>query len=122
MNTVREKLYTEWPEFYKILDRITLDHLKKKKMLERSRRHPSCSGYAMRKDPNARPPSIHEGDTDDEEKNQDSGDDSERDDPNVEYLSDEEEEEEEDSGEEEESEEERSDDKSEEESTADGFR
>ena len=116
LNTVREKLYTEWPEFYKILDRITLDHLKKKKMLERSRRHPSCSGYAMRKDPNARPPSIHEGDTDDEEKNQDSGDDSERDDPNVEYLSDEEEEE--DSGEEEESEEERSDDKSEEESTA----
>ena len=39
LNTVREKLYTEWPEFYKILDRITLDHLKKKKMLERSRRH-----------------------------------------------------------------------------------
>merc|ERR1712167_313038 len=79
LNTVRDKLYTEWPEFYKVLDSITLDHIKKRKLLERSRRHASCLGYAMQKDPNARVPSIHEGDSDDE---------NEKDDSNAEYIDD----------------------------------
>ena len=90
LNTVRDKLYTEWPEFYKVLDSITLDHIKKRKILERSRRHASCLGYAMQKDPNARVPSIHEGDSDDENKKGDSDNDSEKDDSNAEYIDDDE--------------------------------
>ena len=60
LDSVRDRLLTEWPEFYAVLDSITLEHLKESRAEARRRRHPACVGYAMKKDPNARPPSIIE--------------------------------------------------------------
>ena len=54
----RAKLLTDWPEFYSILDSVTLEHSKASRAAARKRRHPGCAGYAMKKDPSARPPAV----------------------------------------------------------------
>ena len=76
--SVRKDLLTQWPELYRVLDEKTAEIEADELALARSRRHPASMPYAMRKDPNARPPTPRDPNDDDdseEELNDGSGND-----------------------------------------------